>query len=140
MTSVAFILGVVPLMISQGAGAEMRRTLGTAVFSGMLGVTLFGLVLTPVFFFTIDWLSHTRLFTTRWMRQLSGATINLISLRPMRLAVARQWSERRVPASAATHPHAYAELHEPASLANGHSAATSVIDPPQHESESMTQS
>src|SRR5262249_28577445 len=48
MTSFAFILGVVPLVISEGAGAEMRRTLGTAVFSGMLGVTLFGIFLTPV--------------------------------------------------------------------------------------------
>ena len=51
MTSFAFILGVVPLMLATGAGAEMRRTLGTAVFSGMLGVTLFGMFLTPVFFF-----------------------------------------------------------------------------------------
>jgi HAE1 family hydrophobic/amphiphilic exporter-1 len=50
MTSLAFILGVVPLMIATGAGAEMRQSLGTAVFSGMLGVTLFGLILTPVFY------------------------------------------------------------------------------------------
>jgi multidrug efflux pump len=50
MTSFAFILGVLPLVISQGAGAEMRRTLGTAVFAGMIGVTLFGIFLTPVFF------------------------------------------------------------------------------------------
>ncbi|MCE5267411.1 MAG: efflux RND transporter permease subunit [Planctomycetaceae bacterium] len=57
MTSLAFILGVVPLVIAEGAGAEMRRTLGTAVFSGMLGVTLFGIFLTPVFFFAIDWLT-----------------------------------------------------------------------------------
>jgi multidrug efflux pump len=56
MTSFAFILGVVPLMLSEGAGAEMRRTLGTAVFSGMLGVTLFGIFLTPVFFYVIQWL------------------------------------------------------------------------------------
>jgi multidrug efflux pump len=55
MTSFAFILGVVPLMISEGAGAEMRRTLGTAVFSGMLGVTLFGIFLTPVFYYVIQW-------------------------------------------------------------------------------------
>jgi len=54
MTSFAFILGVVPLMVSEGAGAEMRRTLGTAVFSGMLGVTLFGIFLTPVFFYVIQ--------------------------------------------------------------------------------------
>jgi multidrug efflux pump len=57
MTSFAFILGVVPLVLAEGAGAEMRRTLGTAVFSGMLGVTLFGIFLTPVFFFVIDWLT-----------------------------------------------------------------------------------
>jgi len=50
MTSLAFIMGVFPLVISTGAGAEVRRILGTAVFSGMLGVTLFGLLLTPVFF------------------------------------------------------------------------------------------
>ncbi len=60
MTSFAFILGVVPLVIAEGAGAEMRRTLGTAVFSGMLGVTLFGVFLTPVFFTVIDWLSTRR--------------------------------------------------------------------------------
>ncbi len=53
MTSFAFILGVVPLVLARGAGAEMRRTLGTAVFGGMLGVTLIGLVLTPVFYVTI---------------------------------------------------------------------------------------
>jgi multidrug efflux pump subunit AcrB len=53
MTSFAFILGVVPLVIAQGAGAEMRRTLGTAVFWGMLGVTLFGIFLTPVFYYVI---------------------------------------------------------------------------------------
>jgi multidrug efflux pump len=57
MTSLAFILGVVPLVISEGAGAEMRRTLGTAVFSGMLGVTLFGVFLTPVFYYVIQWFS-----------------------------------------------------------------------------------
>jgi multidrug efflux pump len=54
MTSLAFILGVVPLVLSVGAGAEMRRTLGTAVFAGMLGVTLFGIFLTPVFYYVIQ--------------------------------------------------------------------------------------
>ena len=53
MTSFAFILGVFPLVIAHGAGAEMRRTLGTAVFAGMIGVTLFGIFLTPVFFYVI---------------------------------------------------------------------------------------
>lgn len=60
MTSFAFILGVVPLMLSHGAGAEMRRTLGTAVFSGMLGVTLFGIFLTPVFYYVIQWFKDRR--------------------------------------------------------------------------------
>ena len=54
MTSFAFILGVVPLVIAKGAGAEMRGTLGVAVFSGMLGVTVFGVFLTPVFFYVIQ--------------------------------------------------------------------------------------
>jgi len=53
MTSFAFILGVVPLALSTGAGAEMRRPLGIAVFAGMLGVTVFGIFLTPVFYYTI---------------------------------------------------------------------------------------
>jgi HAE1 family hydrophobic/amphiphilic exporter-1 len=50
MTAFAFILGVVPLAIAKGAGAEMRVPLGVAVFSGMLGVTFFGLIFTPVFY------------------------------------------------------------------------------------------
>ncbi|MEO1205476.1 MAG: multidrug efflux RND transporter permease subunit [Pseudomonadota bacterium] len=50
MTSLAFILGVVPLMLATGAGAKMRQALGTSVFSGMLGVTIFGLIFTPVFY------------------------------------------------------------------------------------------
>src|SRR4029450_3881515 len=55
MTSLAFIIGVVPLVIAEGAGAEMRRTLGTAVFYGMIGVTVFGLFLTPLFYFVVRW-------------------------------------------------------------------------------------
>jgi multidrug efflux pump subunit AcrB len=50
MTSFAFVLGVLPLALAIGPGAEMRQSLGTAVFSGMLGVTLIGLLLTPVFY------------------------------------------------------------------------------------------
>jgi multidrug efflux pump len=57
MTSFAFILGVLPLVIAHGAGAEMRRTLGTAVFAGMIGVTLFGIILTPVFYSVVRWLA-----------------------------------------------------------------------------------
>ncbi|MFP3607657.1 efflux RND transporter permease subunit, partial [Paraburkholderia sp. SIMBA_053] len=48
--SIAFIMGVVPLVVSSGAGSEMRHAMGVAVFFGMLGVTLFGLMLTPVFY------------------------------------------------------------------------------------------
>jgi multidrug efflux pump len=70
MTSFAFILGVSPLLIAHGAGAEMRRTLGTAVFSGMLGVTLFGIFLTPVFFTVIDWLAGWNIFQSRLARGL----------------------------------------------------------------------
>lgn len=53
MTSFAFILGVVPLITSSGPGAEMREAMGIAVFSGMLGVTLFGLIFTPVFYVAV---------------------------------------------------------------------------------------
>ena len=56
MTSFAFILGVLPLVVGHGAGAEMRQSLGTAVFAGMIGVTLFGVFLTPVFYyFLMNW-------------------------------------------------------------------------------------
>ena len=60
MTSFAFILGVVPLVIASGAGAEMRQALGTAVFFGMLGVTFFGLIFTPVFYVVIRRLTERR--------------------------------------------------------------------------------
>jgi multidrug efflux pump len=58
MTSFAFIMGVVPLALSTGAGAEMRQAMGVAVFAGMLGVTLFGLFLTPVFYVILGALRH----------------------------------------------------------------------------------
>jgi|SRR5579862_2166317 len=57
MTSLAFILGVVPLAFAVGAGAELRQSLGTAVFSGMIGVTLFGLIFTPVFYVVCRWIA-----------------------------------------------------------------------------------
>ncbi len=60
MTSFAFILGVVPLVLAQGAGFEMRQTLGIAVFSGMLGVTVFGVFFTPVFYYVIRWFTEKR--------------------------------------------------------------------------------
>jgi multidrug efflux pump len=60
MTSFAFIFGVVPLVLAEGAGHEMRRALGTAVFAGMLGVTLFGIFLTPVFYYVIQWFGQKK--------------------------------------------------------------------------------
>jgi multidrug efflux pump subunit AcrB len=57
MTSFAFILSVLPLARAQDAGAEMRQSLGTAVFAGMPGVTFIGLVLTPAFYVMVRWLS-----------------------------------------------------------------------------------
>jgi multidrug efflux pump len=60
MTSFAFIFGVVPLVLAKGAGSEMRQALGTAVFSGMLGVTFFGIFLTPVFYYVIRWFTDRR--------------------------------------------------------------------------------
>jgi multidrug efflux pump len=75
MTSFAFILGVVPLVLATGAGAEMRTTLGIAVFSGMLGVTIFGVFFTPVFFYVI-----------RWFREPRAATMPLTTVSPRVLA------------------------------------------------------
>ncbi len=80
MTSFAFILGVVPLILSKGAGAEMRQTLGTAVFYGMLGVTLFGIFLTPVFFYVINWLSETSLFTAGLLPRLGRIGLDVLTL------------------------------------------------------------
>ena len=60
MTSFAFILGVVPLVLAKGAGVEMRHTLGVAVFSGMLGVTIFGIFFTPIFYSVIRWMTRKK--------------------------------------------------------------------------------
>jgi multidrug efflux pump subunit AcrB len=57
MTSFAFIFGVLPLVWAVGAGAELRQTLGTAVFSGMIGVTFFGLIFTPAFYVICRWIA-----------------------------------------------------------------------------------
>ncbi len=76
MTSFAFIVGVIPLTVASGAGAEMRRSLGIAVFSGMLGVTLFGIFLTPVFFSVIQGLSEMRAFTTETTRWVGSAVVS----------------------------------------------------------------
>jgi multidrug efflux pump len=75
MTSFAFVFGVLPLVVAVGAGAEMRRSLGTAVFSGMLGVTVFGIFLTPVFFYVILELGATRLFLAVAATGRLGSTV-----------------------------------------------------------------
>ena len=90
MTSLAFILGVVPLIVSQGAGAEMRKALGVAVFSGMIGVTMFGLVLTPVFFSTIDWLAETPVFASSRLRRIGDIALDVFF--PLRRMV--HWAGR----------------------------------------------
>jgi multidrug efflux pump len=86
MTSFAFILGVVPLILAQGAGAEMRQTLGTAVFAGMLGVTLFGVFLTPVFYFTIDWLGKTQVAQSVGAQVLTHILLDGLTLGIPRMA------------------------------------------------------
>ena len=74
MTSLAFILGVVPLVLSSGAGAEMRQSLGTAVFAGMIGVTLFGLLFTPTFYVLCRGLGAIRLPALAvWQRKKKAA-------------------------------------------------------------------
>jgi multidrug efflux pump len=83
MTSFAFIMGVVPLIVATGAGAEMRRSLGTAVFSGMIGVTFFGIFLTPVFFYVIQGVGDKPLIhTERWRgiaSAVAGGVLGLVS-------------------------------------------------------------
>ena len=99
MTSFAFILGVVPLAFASGAGAEMRQALGIAVFSGMLGVTLFGVLLTPIFYVVVDRLVEGRLFRSEFVRGIGTAIVNVVTLRlPRRLA---SWAWSKVSAKVA---------------------------------------
>ncbi len=79
MTSMAFILGVVPLLYAHGAGAEMRQSLGVAVFSGMIGVTFFGVMLTPVFFYVIDSVAESHIFRNPAVRR-AGRILMMILL------------------------------------------------------------
>jgi multidrug efflux pump len=80
MTSLAFVLGVLPLAFASGAGAEMQWSLGVTVFCGMIGVIGFGLLFTPVFFDLIDGLSTTRPFNTPLMRWIGSATLDIFAL------------------------------------------------------------
>ncbi len=100
MTSFAFILGVVPLVIAKGAGAEMRRALGVTVFSGMLGVTLFGILLTPVFFFVIDRLKEWELFSRSRFATWGRWSLDLLTLRPLRQLALSGWKR----AQSSRHP------------------------------------
>jgi len=79
MTSFAFILGSLSLVLASGAGAEMRRTLGTAVFSGMLGVTLFGVFLTPVFFIVVDRFGGLHVFHSPRTKRIGGILLFIIT-------------------------------------------------------------
>jgi len=72
MTSFAFILGVAPLVVATGAGAEMRQSLGTAVFFGMLGVTGFGLLFTPVFYTLVRSIGGRERVTTKSIPMSQG--------------------------------------------------------------------
>jgi multidrug efflux pump len=75
MTSLAFIGGVYPLVVASGAGAEMRQALGTAVFSGMIGVGLFGIFLTPVFFYVLLWFGSRTPASTAPVPQPTAAAL-----------------------------------------------------------------
>jgi hydrophobe/amphiphile efflux-1 (HAE1) family protein len=80
MTSFAFILGVVPLLTASGAGSEMRHSLGIAVFAGMLGVTLFGIFLTPVFFYVVESLVEAPLFASARVRLVGKVLLYAIGI------------------------------------------------------------
>jgi multidrug efflux pump len=84
MTSAAFILGVMPLAVATGAGSEMRQALGVAVLGGMIGVTAFGIFLTPVFFAVVDRISGGRVFRNRWVRGISDAMLYTLQFRFVR--------------------------------------------------------
>ena len=120
MTSLAFILGVIPLIVGHGAGSEMRHTLGVTVFSGMVGVTIFGIFLTPVFFFVIDWLSETQLFASKRVRLAGKIALYVLTLGILPLiyvlpaAIARELRKR--PASSKNKPAPESELPEPREL------------------------
>ncbi|MBS0262511.1 MAG: multidrug efflux RND transporter permease subunit [Planctomycetes bacterium] len=95
MTSLAFILGVVPLLVSSGAGSEMRKTLGLAVFSGMLGVTLFGLLLTPIFYFVIQRVGESRACQSKTAQVVSRLLWAVLCVGLLGIPYALQKSRRR---------------------------------------------
>jgi hydrophobe/amphiphile efflux-1 (HAE1) family protein len=106
MTSFAFILGVVPLVVATGAGAEMRRALGTAVFSGMLGVTFFGLFMTPVFYGVVDRVARWRIWEITRLAPLGRVVLDWSRLGPVR----RRWRGVAPPSASQSPPIAQSPL------------------------------
>jgi multidrug efflux pump len=119
MTSFAFILGVAPLIVGHGAGAEMRRVLGVAVFSGMLGVTLFGIFLTPVFFYVIEGLLQAPLFSSARLRGVGVVLLYVLAVLTLGLPWWLRGLRRKV-VRPAVHP---------ASSLNGQPAARAPVVP-----------
>jgi predicted RND superfamily exporter protein len=97
MTSFAFILGVVPLILGRGAGHEMRQSLGIAVFSGMLGVTLFGIFLTPVFFNVIEWAIDHGIFSSPLLKRLNAVSLKVVAFPAKLVREAVNTIGRRLP-------------------------------------------
>ena len=95
MTSVAFMLGVLPLALARGAGSEMRQAIGVAVLGGMLGVTAFGIFLTPVFFAVVDRLKDGPVFSHPWALAAGSAGICMLKMRFVRplVLMAREAAE-----------------------------------------------
>ena len=91
MTSVAFVLGTVPLVLARGAGAEMRHVLGTAVFGGMIGVTAFGIFLTPAFFVLVDRVTSSRMYRHPLLTAVADGTLYLLGLRFVRDLARYAW-------------------------------------------------
>lgn len=79
MTSIAFIMGVVPMVFSSGAGAEMRQAIGVAVFAGMIGVTVFGLILTPLFYYALAKRGESKVATDQYGQKLTLEAAPLIA-------------------------------------------------------------
>ena len=96
MTSFAFILGVAPLVFARGAGAEMRQALGIAVFSGMLGVTFFGIFLTPVFFYVIDHAEGWSPFRLANWQQVGVVLADVVTLGSARRGLRIAWTRTAI--------------------------------------------
>jgi multidrug efflux pump len=112
MTSCAFILGVFPLLVTHGAGAEMRRNLGVAVFAGMIGVTLFGIFLTPIFYFVIARLGDASLFRSARFLKASGWVLLGMDLALQVCTLGLPWLLTRQKRAAAVGPAVVVAVHK----------------------------